>query len=69
MRTSQESEKHQQQEYRVGRRNSGGANYAAMCVRGEAHLEFWVILPSNLFIPSTWSVSSLTPGAKRGGRH
>ena len=48
MRTSQESEKHQQQEYRVSSGNSSGANYAAMCVRGEAHLEFWVILASNL---------------------
>ena len=46
--TSQESDKHQQQQYRVCRRNSGGANYAAMCVRSEAHLEFWVILASNL---------------------
>lgn len=48
MRASQEPDKHQQQEYRVGHRNSDGANYAAMRVQGKAHLEDRVILRSDL---------------------
>ena len=64
----QESDKHQQQEYRVGRRKNGAADYAAsgMCVRGEAHLEFWVILRFDLFIPTKHAVSQqFTSGARR----
>jgi hypothetical protein len=48
MRASQEPDKHQQQEYRIGRRNSYGASHAAMCVQGEAHVVNRVILRSNL---------------------
>jgi hypothetical protein len=48
MRTSQEPDKHQQQEYRVSRRNSNSASRETMRVQGEAHLENRVILRSDL---------------------
>jgi hypothetical protein len=48
MRASQEPNKHQQQEYRVGRRNGDATSHEIMCVQGEAHLGNRVILRSNL---------------------
>jgi hypothetical protein len=48
MRASQEPDEHQQQKYRVGRRNSDSASRETVRVQGEACLENRVILRSNL---------------------
>ena len=63
MRSSQESDKHQQNEGRIRRRNSDGGSEASMCVRGGTRLEDWIILPFDLFIPSMQSVKNFTVDA------
>jgi hypothetical protein len=49
MRAKQESNEHQQKEYRIGCRNGDGTSQATMCVREEADIESRVVFRSNLF--------------------
>lgn len=45
---SQEADKHQHKEYRVGGRNGDGAGQATMCIQGDARIKYRVIHRSDL---------------------